>query len=40
MEFGYAPALDEAISDLAAANGHRDAIVLPVGGSTFAYLKD
>jgi nickel-dependent lactate racemase len=40
MEFGYAPALEEAISGLAAENGHRDAIVLPVGGSTFAYLKD
>jgi nickel-dependent lactate racemase len=39
MEFGFAPSLDEAIAGLAAANGRRDAIVLPVGGSTFAYLE-
>jgi len=38
MEFGYAPSLDQAIAELARANGHRDTIVLPVGGSTFAYL--
>ena len=40
MEFGFAPSLDQAIADLAASNGHRDAIVLPVGGSTFAYLEE
>jgi nickel-dependent lactate racemase len=40
MEFEHAPSLDQAIADLAAANGHGDAIVLPVGGSTFAYLRE
>jgi hypothetical protein len=40
MEFGHAPSLDAAIDELAAGNGHRDAIVLPVGGSTFAYLAE
>jgi nickel-dependent lactate racemase len=38
MEFGYAPSVRRALSDLATGNGHCDAIVLPVGGSTFAYL--
>ena len=38
MEFGFAPSVEQAISKLAASNGHRDAIVLPVGGSTYAYL--
>jgi nickel-dependent lactate racemase len=38
MEFGYAPSVEEAVSDLAAGNGRMDAIVLPVGGSTFPYL--
>ena len=38
MEFGFAPDVTKAISDLAGSNGHRDAIVLPVGGSTFPYL--
>ena len=40
MEFDYASSLDEAIANLSATNGHRDAIVLPVGGSTFAYLEE
>jgi nickel-dependent lactate racemase len=39
MEFGFAPSLDQAIGKLAASNGHRDAIVLPVGGSTYAYVE-
>ena len=34
MEFGYAPSLDKALANLASGNGSRDAIVLPVGGST------
>jgi len=38
MEFGYAPSVEEAVSDLVADNGRMDAIVLPVGGSTFPYL--
>jgi nickel-dependent lactate racemase len=38
MDFGWAPSVDQAIADLASTNGHRDAIVLPVGGSTFPYL--
>ncbi len=38
MEFDYAPSLDAAMMELATGNGHRDAIVLPVGGSTFPYL--
>jgi hypothetical protein len=38
MEFGFAPNVARAIADLAGGNGHRDAIVLPVGGSTFPYL--
>jgi nickel-dependent lactate racemase len=38
MEFGYAPSVEEAIEELASSNGSRDAIVLPVGGSTYAYL--
>jgi len=38
MEFGSAPSVAQAIADLASSNGHRDAIVLPVGGSTFPYL--
>jgi nickel-dependent lactate racemase len=38
MEFDYAPSVDQAMSRLAANNGHRDAIVLPVGGSTYPYL--
>jgi nickel-dependent lactate racemase len=40
MEFGYASSVEEAMADLAASNGSRDAIVLPVGGSTFAYLAE
>jgi nickel-dependent lactate racemase len=40
MDFDYAPSVDQAIAELAASNGHRDAIVLPVGGSTFAYLAE
>lgn len=39
MEFGYAPSAIEAVAELAAGNGRMDAIVLPVGGSTFPYLK-
>jgi nickel-dependent lactate racemase len=38
MEFGFAPSVDQAMSRLAANNGNRDAIVLPVGGSTYPYL--
>jgi nickel-dependent lactate racemase len=38
MDFGWAPTVEQAIDDLASSNGHRDAIVLPVGGSTFPYL--
>jgi nickel-dependent lactate racemase len=38
MEFDFAPSVGQAISKLAASNGHRDAIVLPVGGSTYPYL--
>jgi nickel-dependent lactate racemase len=38
MDFGWAPSIAKAIEDLASSNGHRDAIVLPVGGSTFPYL--
>jgi len=38
MEFSYAPSVDEAIAELAAGNGRMNAIVLPVGGSTFPYL--
>ena len=38
MEFEYAPSVDGAMAKLAAGNGARDAIVLPVGGSTFPYL--
>ena len=38
MDFGWAPSVEKAIADLAASNGHRDAIVLPVGGSTFPYV--
>jgi len=38
MEFDYAPSVDQAMSKLTAHNGHRDAIVLPVGGSTYPYL--
>jgi nickel-dependent lactate racemase len=40
MEFDYAPSVEQALTDLAKGNGHRDAIVLPVGGGTFAYLED
>jgi nickel-dependent lactate racemase len=40
MEFDHAPTIEQAIAGLAAGNGHRDAIVLPVGGSTFAYLAE
>jgi nickel-dependent lactate racemase len=39
MEFGFAPDVAQAISNLASSNGHRDAIVLPVGGSTFPHLE-
>lgn len=39
MDFSHAPSVDQAIAQLAASNGHRDAIVLPVGGSTFPYLS-
>ena len=39
MEFDYAPSLDGALAKLASGNGRRDAIVLPVGGSTFPYLE-
>ena len=39
MEFGYAPSLADALNSLSRGNGKRDAIVLPVGGSTFPYLK-
>ena len=38
MEFGYAPSVEQAIQELVAANGRCDAIVLPVGGSTYPYL--
>mgnify|MGYP001823662943 CR=1 FL=1 len=38
MEFGSAPSVAEAIADLTSGNGQRDAIVLPVGGSTFPYM--
>jgi hypothetical protein len=38
MEFDYAPSLEQAMAKLAAGNGRRDVIVLPVGGSTFPYL--
>lgn len=38
MEFGHAPSVKDALSELAAGNGRKDAIVLPVGGSTFPYL--
>jgi nickel-dependent lactate racemase len=38
MDFAWAPTVEQAIAGLAAGNGHRDAIVLPVGGSTFPYL--
>ena len=40
MEFDYAPSLDAAMMELATGNGHRDVIVLPVGGSTFPYLAE
>ena len=40
MEFGYAPSVEQAMAELASANGARDAIVLPVGGSTFAFLEN
>jgi nickel-dependent lactate racemase len=38
MDFAWAPTVERAIADRASSNGHRDAIVLPVGGSTFPYL--
>ena len=38
MEFGYAPTVPDAIEALSRNNGHRDVIVLPVGGSTFPYV--
>jgi nickel-dependent lactate racemase len=38
MSFDHAPSVEQALSELASSNGTRDAIVLPVGGSTFAYL--
>jgi nickel-dependent lactate racemase len=38
MEFGYAPSAEASVTELAAGNGRVDAIVLPVGGSTFPYL--
>jgi len=38
MEFSYATSVEDAVAKLAAGNGHMDAIVLPVGGSTFPYL--
>ena len=38
MEFGFAPSVEQALGKLAASNGHYDAIVLPVGGSTYPYL--
>jgi nickel-dependent lactate racemase len=38
MEFSYATSAEEAVAELAAGNGQMDAIVLPVGGSTFPYL--
>ena len=38
MEFGFAPSVDHAIGRLAAGNGRCDAIILPVGGSTYPYL--
>jgi nickel-dependent lactate racemase len=38
MEFGHAASLDAALDELSAARPHQDAIVLPVGGSTFPYL--
>jgi nickel-dependent lactate racemase len=38
MEFDHAPSVEGALARLAAGNGRRDAIVLPVGGSTFPYL--
>ena len=40
MEFDYAPSVEQAIAELAASNGQRDAIILPVGGGTFAYLAE
>jgi nickel-dependent lactate racemase len=38
MEFGAAPSVAQAIAELAAGKDDSDAIVLPVGGSTFPYL--
>jgi hypothetical protein len=38
MEFDYAPSVEQAMERLASGNGSRNAIVLPVGGSTFPYL--
>jgi hypothetical protein len=38
MEIDYAPSVEQAMDELARDNGHRNAIVLPVGGSTFPYL--
>jgi nickel-dependent lactate racemase len=38
MEFSYSSSVPDAIDELARGNGHRDVIVLPVGGSTFPYL--
>lgn len=38
MGFSYAPSVAEAVAELAATDGQRDVIVLPVGGSTFPYL--
>jgi len=40
MEFHYAPSVEQAMAQLAAGNGRQDAIVLPVGGSTFPYLAE
>jgi hypothetical protein len=40
MEFDHAASVEEAMAKLASGNGSRDAIVLPVGGSTFAYLAE
>jgi nickel-dependent lactate racemase len=38
MEIDYAPSVEHAMAELARGNGNRNAIVLPVGGSTFPYL--
>ena len=44
MEFGHAPTVEQALAELAATwqqptgNGRQEAIVLPVGGSSFPYL--